>query len=579
MSVHVGLVSGQTLWSVLSAVPEVQPPAGAPRNEQWGQAQCGEVLRLLLQVAWSCPVELTTSTVLRAAELFYLSTSRMGCPEWLEATVRAALLVAAKVEQGRRMALIDRGGLRHVVGDSAPEVLAKEADLLRVLEFNVAFPTVHQLVLAGLTATKHMHLRPLAEAALLAFAGTDVLSHQDHATRVAELTVLLVDGAAPDLMMQELVLRMWGAIRTAVDGRRLEGRSQVQEALQLLSRNLSKTLGPRVGGGHPERPLLCSNWVSLQGLNQAKRFAAITPLPSVSKFGDLRLARDTKLKCEVLLKRYKNPDKQWGVPYTAIFELSILRLMGSHPHILQLRDTLFEEGLPLAVCESLHTPLTLWLQGPKQPPQVASVLAQLAQALQHIHSYGRVCASLRALNIFTDGAHMPLVKVADFEFSEPQPLDDRQPIVGMANLDFCAPEALCHMPGMRAYAEAWGLEHALPDERVDIWALGLLGVLMVTGANPLQDSTSALRTATLISQLQQQLAEDPLSALPLDGPLADTILSMLRLDPLRRPSAEQLVAELGGDAVDRPPPTQVGALTRHNVHALCQQQGLEGSSP
>jgi serine/threonine protein kinase len=206
----------------------------------------------------------------------------------------------------------------------------------------------------------------------------------------------------------------------------------------------------------------------------------------------------------------------------------------SHPYIVPLLHA-GEDGellwftMPYIAGESLRTQL---LRGPIALPEAVRLLHDLVEALAYAHSRGVVHRDIKPGNILTVGQH---ALVTDFGVAKA--LNAAMPNLGPGHTTsgmaigtpaYMAPEQLAADPDA--------------DQRVDIYAVGLLAYEMLTGASPFSAPSP---TATMTAQLTR--VPPPLNQLRPDIPPAFSALVQhcLAKNPDDRPqNAEAVLMEL-----------------------------------
>jgi serine/threonine protein kinase len=170
-------------------------------------------------------------------------------------------------------------------------------------------------------------------------------------------------------------------------------------------------------------------------------------------------------------------------------------------------------------------------QGALAPSHVVDLLLQVTAALSAVHDVGLVHCDLSPRNVMVSSRSGRLeVKVLDFGIARSMTLAGRQhargELWGFANPAFSAPELLVGGD---------------VDPRADLYSLGTLGWLMLTGTMPVDDS-DAERAATAVR-------EGALSSWPsgtgVPSRLSNIVQRCLRYEPEERPaSAEDVHRQL-----------------------------------
>lgn len=210
----------------------------------------------------------------------------------------------------------------------------------------------------------------------------------------------------------------------------------------------------------------------------------------------------------------------------------------SHPNVVGIFDTGEEDGQPYIVMERVEggsLAELLHRRGPLPPDEVAALGRQAAAGLAHAHARGLVHRDVKPQNLLLDGAGT--LKVADFGIARSgetsATLTQAGTLLGTAA--YMAPEAARGEPATPA---------------ADVYGLGAVLYELVTGGPP--------RKVTTIADLARHEPPPPPSELAeLPRELEDAIMRCLAADPVHRPSAEELVLELGGEATFSQRPTEV----------------------
>jgi len=181
--------------------------------------------------------------------------------------------------------------------------------------------------------------------------------------------------------------------------------------------------------------------------------------------------------------------------------------------------------------------------------EAVEVIRQLAAALGHVHRLGLIHRDLKPSNVL-----MPAGGVVLIDFGLARSIDD---------LALTRMGQLVGTPGYYSPEQARGDPHL--DARTDVFALGCLAYLLVTGR-------SAFRGGSAAVARMRVLFEDPapLELLRPEAPpaLRAVIERMLEREPERRPSdGEAVLEELAaiGEVPDGPPLTWAGDIDMTDV--------------
>ena len=204
----------------------------------------------------------------------------------------------------------------------------------------------------------------------------------------------------------------------------------------------------------------------------------------------------------------------------------------SHPNIVSIvdfgEDPTFGAYMVMELVEG--SPLRLRDEPAMSPHRACDVLAQVADALDHIHRRGIVHGDVKADNIMvledTEGARRRRsIRLLDFGLARRAGHTEDGEIAGSPH--YLAPELAAGGP---------------PSVSGDIYALGVLGFLLLTGTAPFDGGVVEVLTAHMLEPvpaMSQRLGE------PIAAPLETLIRRALDKDPKRRhPTAAAFHYEL-----------------------------------
>ena len=260
--------------------------------------------------------------------------------------------------------------------------------------------------------------------------------------------------------------------------------------------------------------------------------------------GIVYLARDVQLDREVAIKVLPA-----HLAESAAFRERFLREARtaaglSHPHIVPIHQVGEADGFVFFVMSYVEGETLgerLRTRGPLPPVEAARVLREVAWALAYAHGRGIVHRDVKPDNILLEaGTGRALVSDFGIASGGRAPGPDTDPRRRMGTAHFMSPEQAAGLP---------------VDGRSDLYALGVVGYLAVSGRLPFE---SASLPALIVRQASEPAPGVAAQAPGLPPTLAQAIDQCLARDPDDRPAdGEALAAALAPPPETRPalPPT------------------------
>jgi eukaryotic-like serine/threonine-protein kinase len=258
----------------------------------------------------------------------------------------------------------------------------------------------------------------------------------------------------------------------------------------------------------------------------AGRFEILGPLGR-GGMGHVHLAFDRALGRRVALKAAPVPGPTDGRVVSRLRREARVVAMLGHPNVVAVHDVVIDAGTAFIVMELVPgAPLSATLPGVAFPPvRAVEVAGEVASALAHAHAAGVVHGDVSPSNVMLTPAGR--AKVLDFGIARAVPLTPpTDPRSAFGTLEYVAPEQVRGGP---------------VDARSDVYSLGALLFLMLTGRPPFTGDAASVMHAHLHSEPPRPSALAP--AVPPE--LDDLVARCLAKDPARRPQrAEDVESEL-----------------------------------
>ena len=288
---------------------------------------------------------------------------------------------------------------------------------------------------------------------------------------------------------------------------------------------IGATRAPGAGGGWGDlNPSLAV------GTILAKRYEILGVL-GTGGMGSVYKAQDRELDRLVALKVIR-PDLARNASIVERFKQELrLSHKVTHRNVVRLYDLSEDSGMRFVTMELVpgrDLRSILEDRGKLPPNEAIDIFEQICLALQAAHGVGILHRDLKPQNVMREDATGRVV-VMDFGLARMIDSNDGMTQTGalVGTIDYMSPE------------QALGKEL---DQRSDIFALGLIGYEMLTGAMPFRAESMV---ASLLKRTQQRAV--PLSDVDknIPGTLSNIIAKCLEKDPANRyPSAEALDADL-----------------------------------
>lgn len=213
-------------------------------------------------------------------------------------------------------------------------------------------------------------------------------------------------------------------------------------------------------------------------------------------------------------------------------EIEILLRHGQHPNILSLRDT-FEDSQHVYLVTELMKGGELLDKILKQKffseREARSVMEVVATVVKYLHLNGVVHRDLKPANIMyaEEGGNPKGLRILDFGFAKQLRADNGLLTTPCYTANFVAPEVLKR----QGY-----------DAACDVWSLGVLLYIMLSGATPFANGASDNPDGILKRIGEGNLKMESGNWLSVSSEAKDLIRQMLDVEPSKRPSAAQILS-------------------------------------
>ena len=289
--------------------------------------------------------------------------------------------------------------------------------------------------------------------------------------------------------------------------------------------------------------VLVKTWTNLRLRKQIDEVRQLGRYVLVEKIGqggmgEVYLARHAKLRRPTAVKLLRGPDATDET--IARFEREVqLTCRLTHPNTIQIYDYgRTDDGIfyyAMEYLDGLTLSALLEIESPTPPARVIHILLQVCGSLSEAHGIGLIHRDIKPQNIMLceRGGRQDVVKVLDFglvkDTAETGELEVTSPDVLRGTPMYIAPER------MRDPLQA--------DPRSDIFAVGAVGFLLLTGQGAYQGAT-VMEVMQKILQEQMPRPSDNSDA-EIPARLDDLIVDCLRKAPGDRPqTAAEMIASL-----------------------------------
>ena len=618
-AIVVGAPDAALIRKNLTAVQEHRRPAVFPPDDYYSHMDNDRVFFIVADWMLGVALEygMRKETAFRAVEIAFQYFKRAACTRVrLQLYGGAALLIANQLEEEK---LIMMSEIVDFTADTYTddEVFNAELDILRALDFDLAFPTAYQLALAALAESPvkaTARTRAAVRFWLFICVARSGLYAAFPASALADAAIAMghiATGARGAEVMQMLKhpRSVWGAVaHRALDCRawctsdrtlagtmfdrqwRAHAGLEREFASDLPPLNAWPIVGPT---SQQQKQTALDVWAvyrEIRLINQDPR-GRIT-----SSFGKVYEAvrRSDGLRVAVKEALDGSKDPKYGFEPDVMIEVSLLKLLPPHPNLLTFLEVVATPTTAHTVFEYMDMDLEHYVKmlvpGPRWSPRplgadaVAPLFKQIVKGVAHIHAYGRIHRDLKPQNILVKLTTPPTVKVADFWMAEVAPLYSKRGTLGQTTVGYSSPEYLL------------GSEEC--DTGIDVWALGcilgglLKGRMLFDGGDEYEvweDIVHTLGSPTEalwpgVTAMPNWDEDEPTFApvdltsyfVTTDTKAVGCVLSMLQLNPASRVDVAQLLRDpyIADDEPAPPEGAVVGTRGQSVVKTMAKRMQL-----
>ena len=481
----IGAPNGHLVRMTISA-SEVTPPNTGLRSVDASSLISGikkisevNVLETTIQVG--APVD--TTPIFNGPEIKFRAIDvlfqymKKGYPNASDDDAEACHLIAMKLESG------------FATEEQTPEVIVRESHIIRSLEYNVAFPNAHQMLLASIHAlggANDKGFRDHGESHIYACAlHCPALYSSKSAAAIADAAYLAAwlthdpdeKYGDKDRVLAETTSTLDEIVPIMIQMVASAPTSGSQDANRIMA---FAALNPPTRGfqirKEDMKALYCATTPGPLTNNRIHNFYKFGSVIGEGTFGKVYkgIFRSTGAACAIK-EPIVNISDTCGVDGSLLIEVATLKAIPTYAHIVTLLDAYLQNNGHMYIVYELATgfdpgnddkTLKPLIDATPGENIIADVMFQITCGVAFLHSYGRVHRDLKPANILVNRVNdiKFSVKVADFGQVVPDPMFPR-PMMHDTTLWYRAPESL--------------FDHQLCDEAIDVWALGCILVELV----------------------------------------------------------------------------------------------------
>jgi serine/threonine protein kinase len=263
-------------------------------------------------------------------------------------------------------------------------------------------------------------------------------------------------------------------------------------------------------------------------------------------FGSVYLAKDRKTGERLAVKKIPKKLTDNASFQREMDALMHLRDNGGHPHICGLRENYDENDhyyLVLDLISGGEMFDHLCAQGAYSEADAARLVREIASALAFLHGMGIVHGDMKPENLMlsSEKATVAAIKIVDFGCAQVTAEHENETAPSLNNV---SKGGTANTP---AYSPPEILDKNRKDDRLDpafdMWALGVILYIMLTGVHPFDlygNASDDEIEGQILSRHKPPLRNSPMTA-HLSGDAIEVIEKLINWDPTQRMTALQLL--------------------------------------
>lgn len=241
----------------------------------------------------------------------------------------------------------------------------------------------------------------------------------------------------------------------------------------------------------------------------------------------VKKAKNKENKKDYAIKFLNKHFKGQTVPkQTLTHEVDMLKTI-SHENIVSLCEAVESQNTLYMVMELVEGVDLLSVSqslGPLRPALAGYVIGRIVSAVSYLHARGIVHMDVKPENVLVNYLNNS-VKLTDFGSAK-----EVAKMTGVAGtINYMAPEIIKRMNGLNQHC----------DQSVDIWSIGVVAYVLLSGANPFEAKKTNDNIINRILAGKFDFSGAQWDAVPKQ--CKDFVVKCLQLDPKKRPTAMELM--------------------------------------